>query len=810
MKKKFMLVLSAFLLFFAVAFTAKVELQAADAEIAGKIVFHYQLWDQDYSSAGLWVWNAGSVGSSSAVTSDVVDGFGAVYEVNVASDANKDQGIGIIALRKDINLDSRWDYRETPDGENFFVDPTPILDGDVEEMHIYYFQGGYQTYYVADPANVNVLVAYYDPTGGYEGNLGLHGWGSWLQPEVAGAAWASPAKVFTDGFASPAGVKGKIAQLSYPAGQVDGTGFLVYAGDEASKKTPEKDTHLYITDLAELQAGDVAVLYVTGGTAYYGADALQTFTDAAFKFDFIDFNATEVSGTYAVNPKTIFVKFSIALATKQVVGTETVTKTRVEQQPQLAEGSTPYKQTDKTFDAASLAALPEGAKGRVVVHYQNWNGDYTGTGAWVWSTGKDGAIAHCGVDSFGAVIDLPILSDNKEIGLIAMNANTTPGSDWCWSDSDKASGDIKIDITAIQEGTVEEMHVYVFQADAGNSNYFIADPAKVNVLVVYYDCTGNYEANLGLHSWDIDQLPTAWGEPYQGFKDAYVSPKGIKGKVAHLTMAPGNGGGFLIYAGGDDSKKTPENASNEITDLSTAAAGSVLVEYVCGTTKTAYYGADAKATFAEAAFSGDIEWVDVEVEYEEEVDVYDYIDFTSHFKVLQGETELTIEAINFNKTAESANEYVIILSDDTLLDNTKEYKLVYNNGLEGENLREAECDLALDTKAPVISLLNEGNIEIAQGSKWDQTLFPLYRVSDDRDSNLGNKVYVKPGCGTLNTNVVGDYPITLVVEDTWGNVTEQVFTFTVVPETGCQSAVHAFIGLGLAGLALIFFKRRYV
>lgn len=813
MKRKFMYVLSAFLLFFAVAFAAKVELKAADAGIAGKVVFHYQLWDQDYSSAGLWVWDTGSGGSQAPVTSDVVDGFGAVYEINIAADAK--EKIGIIACRKDITLDSRWDYRETPDGENFFFDVTPITSGTVSEIHVYYFQGGYQSYYVADPANVNVLVLYYDPTGGYEANLGLHGWGKWLQPEVAGAAWASPAKVLADGFASPAGVKGRVAQLSMPAGSTD-TGFLIYAGDDASKKTPEQDTSKYISDLTDLKAGDVAVVYATGGTAYYGKDALQSFTDSAFKFDFIDFNATEVSGTYAVNKNTIFAKFSIALATKTVVGTETVTKTRVEQRPQVADGSTPYKQTDKTFPAASLGDLPAGALGRVVVHYQNWDGDYTGSGAYTWGHGKGTGTSdthlNCGVDSFGAVTEVIIGTEAADsLGLIALKngvtyneADGTYGNAW-----NKASGDLSVDLTAIKNGTVDEIHVYVFEGNDKLTQCFVADPTKVNVLVVYYDCAGNYEENLGLHSWDTDQLPTAWGEPLKAFKDAYVSPKAINGKVAHLTMNPGKGG-FLVYAGDDASKKTPDNASNSITDLATATAGSVLVEYVCGTTKSAYYGATAKADFAEAAFSGDIEWVDVEVEYQEEVDVYGYVDFVSQFKVLQGETALTIKDVNFNKTAESANEFVIILDDANPLDNTKEYKLTYSNGLEGDQLLEAECDLALDKEAPVITLLDEGNIEIAQGSKWDPTLFPLYRVTDDRDSNLGNKVYVKPGHGTLNTNVAGDYPITLVVEDTWGNVTEQVFTFTVVPAEGCQSAAQALVGLSLAGLALIFFKRRYV
>lgn len=803
MRRKIGLLLLAFLGLFTVTLFASQKVKAA--EPLGKLVFHYQLWDGDYSSAGLWCWGTGDGGASAPITSDVTDSFGAVYEIAIGAGAEE---VGIIALRKDITLDSRWDYRETPDGENFTVDVTAITSLAVTEIHVYYFQGGYQTYFVTDNTKVNIFLTYYDPTGGYETNLGLHSWGEWTNFE--NPAWASPVKVFKDGFKSPGDIKGKVALLQIDEANAGGAGFLIYAGDDTSKKTPSQDSHKYIADIADLKNGDVAVLYVTGGEGFYGAEGAKAFADAAFTFDFIGFNAAELDGTYAIDPRTIFAKTTIAEKTKVVTGTEMVTKTRIVQVPELAEGSTPFGQTTKTFtEVTALPALEAGMTGRVVFHYQAWNGDYTGVGVWSWNRGTvaNSGLPIIGVDSFGAVIDIQIAADASDsIGFIPMKAGVDAATnDWGSGFVKSFDGDLGVDVTAIKAGTVTEIHVYYFE---GGSQGFVADPAQANVLVVYYDLTGTYEEHLGFHGWgnwiNPEFVDLGWGSPAELFKDGFVSPRSLGGKVALLQGTNLGDAGFLIYAGGDDSKKTNDNASNFISDRASLVAGDVRVLYIA--LGEAYYGAAKKAEFAEAAFSGTIVMVDKEEEYQEEIDVMEFVEFKEYFSLFQGTTEIAIKQVDFNKTSASTNEFVIQLADGVTLDSTKEYVLKF-----ASEDNEAEIIVALDNEKPVITLVSEERIVIVQGVKWDQTLYPNYRVTDDRDTNLSNRVYVPTGKGYLNTNVAGEYPITLQVEDNWGNIGELVFTINVeAPESGCGSGANSgtFIGLSLLGLAFFFVRRR--
>jgi len=115
MKKSLIVFFLSALAIFSICFTAGQKVRAVEEVTeAGKIFFHYQLWDGDYSSSGLWTWGNGSGGTDGKVTSTVTDDFGAVYEITVMSSA--DEKIGIIPIKKDIDLDSRWDYRETADG----------------------------------------------------------------------------------------------------------------------------------------------------------------------------------------------------------------------------------------------------------------------------------------------------------------------------------------------------------------------------------------------------------------------------------------------------------------------------------------------------------------------------------------------------------------------------------------------------------------------------------------------------------------------------------------------------------------------
>ena len=77
-------------------------------------------------------------------------------------------------------------------------------------------------------------------------------------------------------------------------------------------------------------------------------------------------------------------------------------------------------------------------------------------------------------------------------------------------------------------------------------------------------------------------------------------------------------------------------------------------------------------------------------------------------------------------------------------------------------------------------------VEIALGIKWNENLFPRYIANDDRDGDITYRVYV-PGAAEgnedriIDTRTAGDYKIKVKVVDDWGNSTEEVFTFRVMP-----------------------------
>jgi hypothetical protein len=103
----------------------------------------------------------------------------------------------------------------------------------------------------------------------------------------------------------------------------------------------------------------------------------------------------------------------------------------------------------------------------------------------------------------------------------------------------------------------------------------------------------------------------------------------------------------------------------------------------------------------------------------------------------------------------------------------------------------ASLALDLDSSAPVLTFVSplsfvgktaaQRIIEVPWGRPFDQTLFPRYSVTDDRDGDITSFVFVPKGnMSVLNTAVEGDYTIMLQVEDKWGNVTQETFIFRVV------------------------------
>lgn len=813
MKKSFILFFLSILTMVFLGFGLGETVRAADEEVTlkGKVVVHYMNWETEPKEVGIHVWDNGSGAQETSpyLANEEQDDFGYVMEVNVMSDA-KDK-IGIIVI-KDKVLTDPWNYKDSGD---MFVDVTSIKDGTTDRIDVYYFSGGSPNYFIANPEKANVFGLYYDPTGTYEDKLGVHAWGF---DDLGDVTWGTPLKLFKDGFKSPGDTQGKVAHLVYTPGEDVDPGFLIYAGGDENKKHAsfgdiKEET---IPGFSKLEAGDVKVVFVSGGKVYDDASKKVEFMENAFTFAFQEFQVNGLRGTFAKNPYTIFSRFTLALKTKEVVGTEEITVIEhVRDKPVFQPSEDGWKlPTDlPEFPAYQPAVLPEGAEAKVVFHYQRWDGDYQGTGLWTWDGGTNGSsngVVMNGVDGFGAVMEIMIDTDDAEdeIGIIPIAHDIDKDSRWDYRETPDGEH-ILLDITALKDGTLSEMHVYYFEG--GYQTVFVADSTKANVLVLYYDVEGNYEEELGFHTWgsqwtNVESDPE-WGTPAKLFVDGFKSPEGVQGKAALLQTEPDTDAETLIYAGSDESKKHADHGN--LRGFSDMVAGEVRVVYVAN--QVVY---EERIEFAPQAFGGKIVWEPVFEEVTKEIDILELIDFKNFFTLKEGDKVIPIKAIYFNESAEEVNEFVIELGEEHKLDNTKTYTLIFNNGKEGKELYEDEIVLDLDKEAPVINLLDqEGDepvvVNIELGQEWNNDLFPSYRVTDNRDANLTAKVYVPAEGGYLSTKKAGTYEITLQVEDEWGNVGTATFQIVVAPRKGCKNnSASIFVGLSILGLGLFLVRRR--
>jgi hypothetical protein len=268
------------------------------AATTGNLVVHFKAWDENYESLGSWAW--GAVGIAGKLK-DGVDEFGAYWTYNdITVDVDD---IGFIAVYW-VGEGPNWDAKLTGDVK---IDPAVIAAG--ETTHVYVFQGAVTTetdpgHFVASRTAANLLVVYYDPSGTYEENIGVHHWG-W---DATAAEWGTPVPMINAGQVQNGN---KVKGIMLSAVDAD-PGLLIYAGGDANKKTG----NLNLSASGATDPGDVGVAYVVSkGDAYTANDNVfyndfAAFIDLAFTFKLMAFNPEEMSGTYATDPNTIIVKTS--------------------------------------------------------------------------------------------------------------------------------------------------------------------------------------------------------------------------------------------------------------------------------------------------------------------------------------------------------------------------------------------------------------------------------------------------------------------------------------------------------------------
>ena len=308
MKKIFL----AFVLIFSVFALFGVDSLAAGT---GNLVVHFQSWDGDYEGLGSHAWGDTAAGR----LYDGTDSFGVYYEFNEIAVGTE---VGFIAVYwKDGGPD--WNNPGAKLTEDVNIAADTIIEG--ETVHVYVFEGaktgktdGVITdpqYFVASNDHYNMLLTYYDPSGSYEENLGVHAWNGWVNDaEKYGTdfgVWATPALVFSTAGKTASGNEVKAAMLQSTAPDA---GLLVYAGDDATKKTGDVTLTSALSDTPAL--GDTGVAYVLSkGDAYTAGDNVYyndpaTFALEAFSFTLMAYDAEDKEGTYAVDPTTIIVKTS--------------------------------------------------------------------------------------------------------------------------------------------------------------------------------------------------------------------------------------------------------------------------------------------------------------------------------------------------------------------------------------------------------------------------------------------------------------------------------------------------------------------
>ncbi len=498
------------------------------------------------------------------------------------------------------------------------------------------------------------------------------------------------------------------------------------------------------------------------------------------------------------------------------------------------------------FTAAFIFTIPmlfadPGQAGTVVVHYKAWDSNYDNLHAWVWGSNEWGnniwKPRDAQLDDFGAVFTFSNVieveqTDESTFGFIAALGEpegTTIDWDYVNGNGSKKTNDVNIPKNIIKAG--QTIHVYVFEgADKNNGqSAFVADPTKHNMLLTYFDPSGSYEANLGIHHWSGWDLDGAeWGTPLQVFENGGKTVTGVNVKVAMLTATPEDSdgvkdAGFLIYAGGDNNKKTGDVKLRDSFGSNTAPAGQTAFAWVYSkgdgytTNDNVLYGDDF-SIFIEEAFtfrlipfkndavgpSGTYAknpvtvFVKTSTQIENiyatalPVDKADAMEtMVAYFELVEKTGEntfgepISIMRLDFAPGNSSVSDFVINLDEEDALDNTKQYVLRFDDGTN-----EAEVELALDTTFPTITFMspvgivgkpaNERIINVQWGVPYNIALFPQFVASDDRDGTLTPFVFVPEGSNsTVNTSVAGDYVITLQVSDSWGNTTTETFILRV-------------------------------
>ena len=485
----------------------------------------------------------------------------------------------------------------------------------------------------------------------------------------------------------------------------------------------------------------------------------------------------------------------------------------------------------------------------VVLHYHRWDDDYTDMDFWSWGTGSlgSGNPQIVGEDDFGAVaymcIDDDGVTDDPDNN--PDDADDSAGliprlNDWSYKDGIDTNGDGTDDksiplrdedgeLVGFDENGIK--HVYVLQ---GSADVYVAETDMPffqqedmgTLVVIYYDPVESYDGwnmwnwGTGTNGVDENEDPIAATPNPNEFQwnlgiDQQDNPEKFKVAVFNIAADADDTIGFIVRTDAWD-KQWGEDLFIDVADIK--GSGTQFTFYIGG--NNVFYDNfvdfEAVVNFFEITSAKALDPNSIEVVFNKDVvtKVDDVITFDPTSIVLtdKDDTEIDIESISFDSTAEANDTFTLIL-DDELVGANSPFTVTYT---VGEDVYTKE--FSVDVTPPVITIIGSQSVDLELGDLYS---LPTYSASDmvGDESVAVYNVKVKADNGTVDTRYAGIYEVVIIAEDNFGNTAEKVITVTV--KDPCDETAHLdannfnaelialLIGIPLAIGAMITLRRGY-
>ncbi|MCF7927286.1 MAG: hypothetical protein K9L74_06930 [Candidatus Izimaplasma sp.] len=453
-----------------------------------------------------------------------------------------------------------------------------------------------------------------------------------------------------------------------------------------------------------------------------------------------------------------------------------------------------------------------------------WDNDYTDMDFWSWGTGTNGSENPqiVGEDDFGSVAYLCVDDDAEaEAGLIPRL------NDWSYKDGvdldEDGGGDDKAvplrdengDFIGFDENGIK--HVYILQ---GQEDVYTVDESMPyfqkegfgTLVVVYYDPAESYDG-WNIWNWGTGTDGTAAGDAFGGSGVPFQYDLGVdqgqdagKFKVAVFNVAADaeDEMGFIVRTDSWE-KKYADDLFIDISGIK--GSGTQFTFYIAGEGEFYNNFADFEnvVNFFEISSARALDPTSIEVVFNKEVvtmvddvDVFDETTFTVTDK--DGNT-VPVDFVAYDSTTE-ANTIFTVNIEESLSGDMSPYTVTYSPE-EGEFYAK---EFTVDSIAPTITIIGSTNVELELGDSYSLPTYTASDISTDDPEEEPVQIYsvkVKDGYGTVDTRNTGVYEVVITAEDTFGNVSEETITVTVIDPCADFDNTDANNGFGLGIISLV-------